>query len=62
MPYQDQRSIAFPGDVQRRVMAVAREYEMPAYRLIEKAIDTWLENRRRGIEFAQINGDDDAKG
>ena len=58
MPYQDQKSIAFPGDVQKRIMTVARENNLPAYRLIDQAIATWLEARRRGITFAPVNGDE----
>ena len=59
MPYQDQRSIAFPGEVQKRIMQVAREYDLPAYRLLDEAVKTWLEARRRGITFAPVNGNEE---
>ena len=54
MPYQDQRSIAFPGEVQKRIMQVAREYDLPAYRLLDEAVKTWLAVKRSGL---RLNGD-----
>ena len=58
MPYQNQKSIAFPGEVQERIMSMARDCGKPAYQFIEEAINAWLEAQRSGVVFVPTaNGD-----